>query len=261
MANRRGKGASSDRFSLLGLQNHCGWWLQPWNQKTIASRQESDDKPRQCAEKQRHYSADKGLYSQGCGLSSGHVQLWELDCKEGKTPKNWCLWTVVLEKTPKSALDSEEIKPVNLKGNQPWIFTGRTDPEAQAPVFWSSDENRWLIGKVPDAGQDWGQKEKRVSEDETAGRHHQCNEHELGQTPGDGEEQGGLACSSPQGRKESDMTGWLNKTNNILLTPKLYQQEHWLSLGSALISKAEATKGRSRLPANSDSITIPEWDV
>ena len=126
---------------------------------------------------------------------SGHVWLWELDHKEDRTPKNWCLRTVVLEKTSESPLDSKEIKPVNLKGDKPWIFTGRT--EAEAPVFWLSDVNRWLIGKAPDAGKDWGQ-EKRVSEDEVAGQHHQCNEHELGQTLGDGEGQGGLMRYSPQ---------------------------------------------------------------
>ena len=107
-------------FSLLGLQNHCRWWLQPWKQKTVASWQESDDKPRQCVEKQRHYSAGKSLCSQGYGLPSGHIQLWELDRKEGRMPKNWCLWTVVLEKIPESPLDSKEIKPVNLQGDQPW---------------------------------------------------------------------------------------------------------------------------------------------
>ena len=105
--------------------------LHPWNQKTIASWKESDDKPSQCVEKQRCYSADNGLYSQGYGLSSGHVWMWEFDCEESWVPKNWCLWTVVLEKTPKSPLDSKEIKPVNLKGNQPWIFIGRTDAEAE----------------------------------------------------------------------------------------------------------------------------------
>ena len=111
----RRKGRSSDRFPLLGLQNHCGWWLQPQNQKMIASWQESDDKPRQCVEKQRHYSADKGVYSQGYGVPHGHIQLWELDHKEGRTPKNWCLQAVVLEKTPESPLNSKEVKPVNLK--------------------------------------------------------------------------------------------------------------------------------------------------
>ena len=101
-------------------------------------------------------------YSQGSGLPSGHVQLRELGHKEGRAPKNWCLWTVVLEKTPESLLDSKEIKPVNLKGNQPWILIGRTDTEAQNPVFWSSDVNRWLIGKVPDAGKDYGQKKRAI---------------------------------------------------------------------------------------------------
>ena len=94
------------------LTRDCRWWLQPWNQKTVASWQESYDKPRQCVEKQRHCSADKGPYSQGCGLPSGHVQLWELDCKEGKAPKNWCLQTVVLEKTSESPLDRKEIKSI-----------------------------------------------------------------------------------------------------------------------------------------------------
>ena len=131
-------------------------------------------------EKQRHHSADKGLYSQGYGLPSGHIQLWELDYKGGRTSKNWCLWTVVLEKTPESPLDSKVIKPVNLKGDQPWIFTGKTDVEAEVPVFWSSDANRRLIAKVPDAEKDWGQKEKRASENEMARWHHWCNEDELG---------------------------------------------------------------------------------
>ena len=147
--NRKGKGGSSDRFPLLGLQNHRGQWLQPWNQKTIPSRQKSNDKSRQCVEKQRYHSADKGSYSQGYGFPSGHIQLWELDCKEGRTPKNWCLWTVVLKKTPKSPLDSKGIKPVNLKGNEPWILIGRTDAEAETPILWPPDAKSWLIGKKP----------------------------------------------------------------------------------------------------------------
>ena len=110
-------------------------------------------------------------YSQGNGLSSGHVRLWELDCKEGWTPKNWCLQTAVLEKTPESPLDSK-IKPVNLKGNHPQILIWRTDAEAETPVFWSFDANSQLIRKVSDIGKDWGQKEKRASEAEVAGQHH-----------------------------------------------------------------------------------------
>ena len=132
--------------------------------------------------------------------------------KEGRTPKSWCLWTVVLEKTPVS----KRIKTVNLKGNQPWILIGRTYAEAEAPIFWLSDANNWFFGKVPDAGKDWGQKEKRASEDEMAGRHRWWNEHELGQTPGDGDEQGGLECCSPWGHKELDTTWWLNNNTRTM---------------------------------------------
>ena len=116
--------------------------------------------------KSRHYSADKGLYSQTYDLPSGHIWLWKLDRKEGRTPKidAFKLW---LWRTPESLLDSKEIKTVNLKGAQPWLFSGRTD--TKAPVFWSSNDIRWLISTVLDAGKDWGQNEKRVSEDEMAG--------------------------------------------------------------------------------------------
>ena len=99
----------------------------------------------------------KGPYSQGYGLPSGHAQLWELDHKDGRAPKNWCLRTVVLEKTPESPLDRKEIKLVNLKGNHSWILIGRTDAEAETPVFWSFDANSQLIGKVPEARKDWEQ--------------------------------------------------------------------------------------------------------
>ena len=113
---------------------------------------------------------------------------------------------MVLKKTPESPLDSKEIKPINLKGDQPWIFAGRADAEAEAPVFWSSDVNRRLIGKVSDAGRDQGQK-KRASEGEVAGRYHRCNGHELGQTPGGGEREGGLVCCSPWGLKSRTWLG------------------------------------------------------
>ena len=111
-------------------------------------------------------------------------------------------------------MDSRRIKPVNPKGNQPRKFTGRTDADAEAPVFWSPDVNRRLTRKVPDTGKDQGQKEKRASKDETAGRHHRCNEHELGQMPRDSKGQGGLACYSPWAFKESDTTGRLNNNND-----------------------------------------------
>ena len=131
------------------------------------SWQESYDKPRHCVEKQRHYSAQKDPYSQGYGIPTGHVELWELDHKEGRMPKNRRFRTVVLEKTPETPLDIKEIKLVNLKGNQPLILIRKT--EAKAPAFWSPDANSQPTGKDPDAGKDWGQKEKRASEDDMAG--------------------------------------------------------------------------------------------
>jgi len=152
MVNRREIGGSGDRFPLLGLQNQSGRWLQPWNQKMIASWQESDDKPRQCVEKQRHYSANKGPYSPRYHLPGGHIWLWELDHKEGRTPKNWCLQTVVLEKTPESPLDSKEIKSVNLKGDQLWIFTGRLKLKLKyfGHLMWTDDslEKSLMLGKI-----------------------------------------------------------------------------------------------------------------
>ena len=128
---------------------------------------------------------------QGYGFSSGHVWMWELDCEEGWSPKNWCFWTVVLEKTLESPLDCKEIQPVNPKGNQSWIFIGRNDNET--PIFQSSDAKSWLIRKEPDAGKDSRLKEKGTTENEMVWWHHQLNGHEFEQAPGvDG--QGSLVC-------------------------------------------------------------------
>ena len=115
--------------------------------------------------------------------------MWELDHKEGWVPNNWCFWIVVLEKTRESLLDYKEIKPVNPKGNQPWIFIGRTDAKAEAPILWPPDVKSWLIGKDPDAGKDWRQK-KKMKEDEMVGWHHWLNGHEFEQTPGVVEDRG-----------------------------------------------------------------------
>ena len=144
--------------------------------------------------------------------------------KKAEMSKNYCLRTVVLGKTPGRTLDSNEIKPVNLKGNQPWILIRRTDDEAGALVFWSEDENSRLIGKVSDTGKDWGQKEKRAWEDEMAGWHHQCNGHELRQTSHDGEGQEGLACCSPWGCKEYDTTGQPNHNGKEWKLSKCHAQ-------------------------------------
>ena len=146
---------------------------------------------------------------QGYGFSSGHVWMWELDCEESWTSKNWCFWTVVLEKTVESPLDCKEIQPVHPKGNQPWTFIGRTDAEAETPILWPPDMNNWLICKDPDAGKDWGREEKETAEDEV-GWHHWLNRHEFEQIPRVGDGQGGLACCSPWGCKELDMTEQLN---------------------------------------------------
>ena len=126
----------------------------------------SYDKPRQRIKKQIHHFTDKGPYSQSYSFFSSHVWMWELDCEEGWVPKNWCFWTVVLEKTLESPLDSKEIQPVNPKGNLSWMFIWRTDAEAETPILWPPDAKNRLIGKDPDAGKDWKQKEKRVAEDE-----------------------------------------------------------------------------------------------
>ena len=131
--------------------------------------------------------------------------------KKAEHQKNWCFWTVMLEKTLESLLDSKEIKPVHPKWNQSRIFTGRTDAKAEAPILWPPDAKSQLIGKDPDAGKDWRQEEKGTTEDETVGWHHQLNGHEFEQAPGDGEGQGSLVCCSPWGRKESQLTEWLNK--------------------------------------------------
>ena len=136
------------------------------------------DQPRQHIKKQRHYFANKGSSSQGYGFSSSHVRMWELDYKENWVHKNWFFWTVVLEKTLESPLDCKEIQPVHPKGNQSWVFTGRTDVEAETPILKPPDVKSWLIGKDPDAGKDWGQEEKGMTEDEMVGWHHWLNRFE-----------------------------------------------------------------------------------
>ena len=132
---------------------------------------------------------------------SSHLWMWELDYKESWEPKNWCFWTVVLEKTLESPLDCKEIQLVNPKGNQSWIFIGRTDTEAETSILWSPDAKNWLIWKDPDAGKDWKQEEKGTREDEMVGWHHQLNWHEFEQAPRVGDGQGSLACYSPWGHR------------------------------------------------------------
>ena len=147
-------------------------------------------------EKQRHYFVHKGPSSRGYGFSSGHVCMWELDYKESWVLKNWCFWAVVLEKTLESPLDCKEIQLVHPEGDQSWVFIGRTDVEAETPVLWPPDAKSWLIWKDPDAGKDWGQEEKRTTEDEMVGWHHWLSGHGFGWAQGVGDGWGGLACCS-----------------------------------------------------------------
>ena len=145
------------------------------------------------------------------------VVMWELDYKESWAPKNWCFWTVVLEETLESPLDCKEIQPVHPKGNQPWVFIGSSDVEAESPVLWPPDAKNWLTWKYPDAGKDWGQEEKGTTEDQMVGWHHWLNGHGFGWTLGVSDGQGGLACWSSWGLKESHTTEWLNWTELIII--------------------------------------------
>ena len=136
--------------------------------------------------------------------------MWELDCEEGWVPKNWCFWTVVLEKTLESLLDCKEIHPVHSEGDQPWDFFGGNDAKAETQVLWPPHAKSWLIGKDSDAGRDWGQEEKGMTENEMAGWYHWLNGHESEWTLGVGDGQGGLSCCDSWGHKESDTTERMN---------------------------------------------------
>ena len=222
MADRWGNRGNSDRLYFGGLQNHCSHEIK----RHLLLGRKSYDQPRQHIKKQRHYFVNKRPPSQGYGFSCGHVWMWELDYKESWALKNWCFWTVVLEKTLKSPLDCKEIQPVHPKGAQSWVFIGRTDVEAETPILWTPDMKSWFVGKDPDAGKDWGQEENRTAEDEMAGWHHWLNEHGFGWTPGVGNGQGGLACCISWGCKESDMTERLNWTE-LYCTVNSFSEIFW----------------------------------
>ena len=165
--------------------------LTPWK--------ESYDQYRQHIKKQRHYFANKGPFSQSSGFSSSHVWMWELDYNKSWVPWNWCFWTVVLEKTLESPLNYKEIQSVHPKGNQSWIFIGRTDAEVETPILWPLNVKSWLIWNDPDAVKDWRQEEKGTTEDEMVGWHHWLNGHVwVNARVGDGQE--GPVCCSPWDR-------------------------------------------------------------
>ena len=205
--------------------------------KTLAPWKKSYDQPRQHSKKQRHYFANKGPCSPSYGFSSNYVCMWELDRKEGWALKNWCFWTVVLEKTHESYLDYKEIQPVHPKGDQSWVFIGRTDVEAEAPILWSPDAKRWLIRKDPDAGKHQRQEEKGATEAEMVVWYHRLDEYEFEQALRDNEGQGSLACCSLWDRKESDMTEWLNNTIPHTYV-NIYFSSFWLTSLCLTISRS-----------------------
>ena len=205
MANKWGNSENSDRLYLRASKS-LQMMTAAMKLKDACSLEESYDQARQHIKKQRHYFANKGLSSQSYGFSCGHVWMWELDYKENWTPKNWCFWTVVLEKTLESPLDCKEIQPVHPKGNQYWLFIGRTDAEAETPILWPPDAKNWLIWKDPDAGTDWRWEEKGTT----------ANKMVDGITDSDmslsklWELVVDLACCNLWGHKELHMTEWLN---------------------------------------------------
>ena len=161
----------------------------------------SYDKPKQYIKKQRHHFDNKCLYSQIYVFSNIHIWMWKLDHKEGLELKSWYFWIMVLDKTFESSLDCKEIKPVDPKGNQPWIFVGRADDEAEAPIVLPPDAKSQYIGRAPAAGKDWGQEEEKATEDEMVGWHYQNNGHEFEQILQDSKGQRSLACFSSWGHR------------------------------------------------------------
>ena len=214
MANRRGNNGNSERLHFWGAPKSLQMVTAAMKLKMIASWKKSCDQPRQHFEKQKHYFANKCPSSQSYGFSSSHVWMWELDYKESWALKNWCLWTVVLEKTLESPLECKEIQPVHPEGNQSWIFIGRTDAEAEAAIFWLPDAKTWLTGKDLHAGKDWRQEEKGMTGDDMDEWHHQLDGHEFEQAPevGDGQGKPGMLQSMGSQRVRHSWVTELNWT-------------------------------------------------
>ena len=198
-------------FIFLGFQITADGDCSHEMKRHLVLGRKYQNKPRQHIKEPRLYFADKGPSSQSYSFSSSHVWMWELDHKEGWALKNWCFWTVVLEKTLESPLNSKEMKLVNPKENHSWIFTGKTDGEIEAPILWPPDVKNWLLRKDPGAGKNWRHQEE-TTEDEVVGWHHRLNGLEFEQGLGVGDGQGSLACCRLWGCKELDTTQWLNWT-------------------------------------------------
>ena len=244
MGNRWGNNGNSDRLFLGGgsqitADGDCSHeiktltpWKESYDQLSILKIRDITLPTKACIVKAMVFY-------------SSHVCMWELDCKESWVQKNWCFWTMVLEKTLESPLDCKEIQPVHPKGNQSGVFIGRTDAEAETPILWPPDVKSWLTGKDSDAGKDWGQKEKGTTEDEMFGWHHRLNGHGFGWTPGVGDAQGGLAFMGSQ-RVRHD---WATELN-------------WSSAKSTSIFRAGLLRALSMLiftvnPQEEQS--VPQW--
>ena len=255
MANRWENNGNSDRL-FGGAPKSLQKLTATMKLKDACPQKKSYDQPRQYIKKQRHYFANKGPSSQTYGFSSGHVWMWELDYKENWVLENWWFWTVVLEKTLESPLDYKEIQPVHSKWDQSWVFFGRTDVEAETPILWPPHVKSWLIWKDPDAGRDWGQKEKRTTEDETVGWHHWLNGHRFGWTLGVGAVVHGVAESDTTERlnwTELDMekcihSYWKRSLKNWLICISSYSSisitqcsPHFPALWDPIFGKAQST--------------------
>ena len=195
--------------------------------------------------------ADKGLSNQSYGFSSSPGWMWELDHKDNWTPKNWCFWTLVLEKTLESPFDSEEIKPDDPKGNQSWIFIGRTDAEAEAPILWPPDAKSWLIRKDPDAGKDWRQEEKELIECKMVGWHHWLNGCEFEQAPGMAKDREAWSAAVHGVAKSwTQLSDWTTSIFTNLCNP--HHNQFW---NIFLIYPPNSTSNNSHYPFPSDSLS------
>ena len=205
MANRWGKSGNTGRFYFLGLQNHCRWWLQPRNfKKCLLLGRKAITNLNSILKSKDLTLLTKNGYSQSYGFSSSHVWMWELDHKEDWPLKDWCFWAVVLEKTLESPLDRKE---------KDWCWSWSCNTLA----IWCEEPIHWRRrASFPDAGKDREKEEKGTTEDEMVGWHHRLDRHELEQVPGVDDGQRSLACCSPWGCKESEMTEWLNWTDGTL---------------------------------------------
>ena len=227
MASRLGNNGNSGRLFFLGSK--------PLQMVTAAMRlkdapwKKSFDEPRQHSKKQRHYFVDKGPSSQSYGFSSSHVSVWGLDYKESWVLKNWCFWTVVLEKTLERPLDCKEIQLVHPKGNQSWIFIGRTDAEAEASILWPPDAKNWLIRTDPDAGKDWRQEEKGGQRVRLLDGITDLIDMKFEQALRGGDGPGSQVCCSPGSGEESDTTEWLNWTEGFRLLCSIFLFRHYLT--------------------------------